>query len=65
MGGGKSSGSSQVQMTPEQRKLLSAQTDFLTQTAFPAYQKQILNQQLVIQQVLVIFIYMVVTPQMM
>ena len=41
MGGGKSSGSSQVQMTPEQQKLLGAQTDFLTNTAFPAYQSTI------------------------
>jgi hypothetical protein len=50
MGMGKSSGSSQVQMTPEQQKLLGAQTDFLTGTAYPAYQstiggaKDILNQ---------------------
>jgi hypothetical protein len=41
MGGGKSSGSSQVQMTPEQQRLLGAQTDFLTNTAFPAYQSTI------------------------
>ena len=41
MGGGKSSGSQQVQMTPEQSKLLGAQTDFLTNTAFPAYQQTI------------------------
>jgi hypothetical protein len=41
MGGGKGSSSSQVQMTPEQQKLLQAQTDFLTQTAFPAYQQTI------------------------
>jgi len=41
MGGGKgsSSGSQQVQLTPEQTRLLGAQTDFLTGTAFPAYQK--------------------------
>ena len=40
MGGGKgsSSGSQQVQLTPEQTRLLGAQTDFLTGTAFPAYQ---------------------------
>lgn len=40
---GFSAGSSQqtVQMTPEQRKLLGAQTDFLTGTAFPAYQETI------------------------
>jgi hypothetical protein len=43
MGGGKSSGSqsTQVQLTPEQQKLLGAQTDFLTGTAFPTYQKTI------------------------
>ena len=40
LGGGKSSGqqSTQVQMTPEQQALLAAQTNFLTGTAFPAYQ---------------------------
>lgn len=40
---GKSSGSSTttVQMTPEQQKLLGAQTDFLTGTAFPTYKKTI------------------------
>lgn len=40
---GFSAGSSQqtVQMTPEQRRLLGAQTDFLTGTAFPAYQETI------------------------
>jgi len=39
MGGGKSSGSQQttVQMTPEQRELLRTQTDFLKNTAMPAY----------------------------
>ncbi len=43
MGGGKSSGSqsTQVQLTPEQQKLLGEQTKFLTETAFPAYQKTI------------------------
>lgn len=43
MGGGKSSGnqSSQATLTPEQSKLLGAQTDFLTGTAFPAYQNTI------------------------
>ncbi len=41
MGMGKSSGSSQVQMTPEQKELLQAQTGFLTGTAFPAYQSTI------------------------
>jgi hypothetical protein len=39
MGFGKSSSSSQVQMTPEQQEALKAQTDFLTQTAFPAYKE--------------------------
>ena len=39
MGGGKGSSSSQVQMTPEQQALLKEQTKFLTDTAFPAYQK--------------------------
>jgi hypothetical protein len=39
MGGGKSSGSqtTTVQMTPEQKKLLGVQTDFLSNTALPAY----------------------------
>ncbi len=37
-GGGSSRGSQQVQLTPEQQRLLSSQTDFLTKTAFPAYQ---------------------------
>lgn len=39
MGGGKSSGQQQtnVQMTPEQRELLKTQTDFLKNTALPAY----------------------------
>jgi hypothetical protein len=43
MGGGKgsSSGSQQVEMTPEQRRLVGAQTDFLTSTAFPTYQQTI------------------------
>lgn len=41
MGGGKGSSTSQVQVTPEQQRLLSAQTDFLTQTAFPAYQRTV------------------------
>ena len=41
MGGGKSSGSQTVQMTPEQQKLLGEQTKFLAETAFPAYQKTI------------------------
>lgn len=43
MGGGKSSGSqtTKVEMTPEQRELLKAQTNFLTGTAFPAYQQTV------------------------
>jgi hypothetical protein len=38
-GGGKSSGSSsnQVQLTPEQKQALQVQTDFLKNTALPAY----------------------------
>jgi hypothetical protein len=41
MGGGKSSGSSSSTpvVTQEQKDLLKAQTGFLTNTAFPAYQK--------------------------
>jgi len=41
MGGGKSSGSSSSApvVTQEQKDLLKAQTGFLTDTAFPAYQK--------------------------
>ena len=41
MGGGKSSGSSSSApvVTQEQKDLLKAQTGFLTNTAFPAYQK--------------------------
>jgi len=43
MGGGKSSGTNQttVQLTPEQRQMIAAQTGFLTSTAFPAYQQTI------------------------
>lgn len=41
MGGGKGSSTTQVQVSPEQRKLLQAQTDFLTGTAFPAYQQTV------------------------
>jgi len=43
MGAGKSSGnqSTQVQMTPEQQQLLRTQTDFLKNTALPAYQNTI------------------------
>jgi hypothetical protein len=41
MGGGKSSGSSAPVVTQEQKDLLKAQTGFLTDTAFPAYQKTI------------------------
>ena len=41
MGMGKGSSTTSVQMTPEQQRLLGAQTDFLTGTAFPAYQKTV------------------------
>jgi hypothetical protein len=43
MGGGKSSGNQQttVQMTPEQQRALQVQTDFLQNTALPAYQKTV------------------------
>lgn len=41
LGGGSSSGSQQVQLTPEQSELLRAQTNFLTGTALPAYQNTI------------------------
>jgi len=41
MGTGKSSSTTQVQMSPEQRQAVQAQTDFLTSTAFPAYQSTI------------------------
>lgn len=41
MGAGKSSGSSQAVITPEQRELIGAQTKFLTETAFPAYQQTV------------------------
>ena len=41
MGGGKSSGSQQAVVTPEQTRALQAQTDALTGTFLPAYQKTI------------------------
>jgi hypothetical protein len=41
MGGGKSSSSTQTQLTPEQNAALAAQTNFLTGTAFPAYQNTV------------------------
>jgi len=41
MGGGKSSSSTKTELTPEQNAALAAQTNFLTQTAFPAYQNTI------------------------
>jgi len=43
IGGGKSSGNqtTTVQMSPEQQQLLKTQTDFLKNTAFPAYQNTI------------------------
>jgi hypothetical protein len=39
MGSSKGSSSTQVEMSPEQKRAISAQTDFLTGTAFPAYQQ--------------------------
>lgn len=39
MGGGKGSGSTTVQMSPEQRQALAAQTEALTGTFLPAYKK--------------------------
>ena len=45
MGMGKGSSTSSVQMTPEQQQLLKAQADFLTGTAFPAYQSTIAGAQ--------------------
>ena len=41
MGGGKGSSSSQVQVTPEQKAALAAQTDALTSTFLPAYKQTI------------------------
>ena len=41
MGGGKSSGSTQVQMTPEQTELLKLQTGALKDTFIPAYQSTV------------------------
>jgi hypothetical protein len=41
MGGGKSSGSTSVQMTPEQQRALSIQTDALEKTFLPAYEKTV------------------------
>jgi hypothetical protein len=40
-GGGSSQGSQKVELTPEQKQLLQAQTGFLTGTALPAYQQTI------------------------
>lgn len=51
MGMGKSSGSSQAQLTPEQRQLLQVQTNALTGTFLPAYQKTIGQAQNVMNQV--------------
>jgi hypothetical protein len=52
MGGGKSSGNqtTNVQITPEQRALLQAQTDFLTGTAFPAYKQTVQGAQTAYEQ---------------
>ena len=52
MGGGKGSSNSSVQMSPEQAALLKAQTGFLTDTAFPAYQKTIGGAQDILSQVM-------------
>jgi hypothetical protein len=41
MGGGKSKSTSTVQLTPEQQRAMSAQTDALVQTFLPAYQSTI------------------------
>jgi hypothetical protein len=41
LGGGKSSGSQQVQLTPEQQELLKTQVGALKETFLPAYQKTI------------------------
>jgi hypothetical protein len=43
MGGGKSSGqqTTTVEMTPEQREAIKVQTEFLKNTALPAYQKTV------------------------
>jgi hypothetical protein len=41
MGGGKSSGSSSAVLTPEQKELLSLQTNALKETFLPAYQKTV------------------------
>jgi hypothetical protein len=41
MGGGKSSSSSQVQMTPEQQRVLGIQANALENTFMPAYQRTI------------------------
>jgi hypothetical protein len=52
IGGGKSSGSQQATLTPEQQELLKAQTGFLTGTAFPAYQSTIGGAKDVLSQVM-------------
>ena len=41
MGGGKSSGSQQAAITPEQREQIAAQTEFLKYTLIPAYKETI------------------------
>jgi hypothetical protein len=51
MGMGKSSSSSQAQLTPEQRQLLQVQTDALTGTFLPAYKQTIGQAQNVLNQV--------------
>jgi hypothetical protein len=52
MGGGKGSGNTSAQLSDEQKALLKAQTGFLTDTAFPAYQKTIGGAQDILGQVL-------------
>jgi len=52
MGSSKGSSSTQVQISPEQRAALQAQTQFLTDTAFPAYQKTISGAQDILGQVM-------------
>ena len=52
MGFGRGKGSTTVQMSPAQEKLLGAQTDFLTGTAFPAYKETIGGAKDVLSQVM-------------
>jgi hypothetical protein len=54
MGGGKSSGKQDttVKMTPQQERALNVQTDFLEQTALPAYKQTVGGAQDVLSQVM-------------